>query len=109
MDDYRTIHFDLTREEEERLVDMFERQFPKPDSTITIEELMALPEAEYRNMQIAVMVLKGLKIGIEMCSPKDREEKVVLGLTEEELLENLGEVDYNDDHYKKIDDEEAYW
>jgi len=109
VENYKTVEFDLTQETEENLVAMFGAEFPNPDSTITIEELMALPEPEYRNMQIAVMTLKALKEHVEMCSPKDREEKVVLGLTEEELLENLGEGDYNDDNYKKADDEEAYW
>lgn len=61
MDDYTTISFDLTREVEDGMVEMFGKEFPSPDSTITIEELMALPEEEYRSMQVAVMSLKGLK------------------------------------------------
>lgn len=104
MKDYKTIHFDLSFEEEEKLVEMFNKQFPNPEATITIEELMALPEKEFKHMQIAVMVLKGLKIGIEMCSTKDREEKEIL--TEESLLESLGDGSYDN---KEDDDEEAYW
>lgn len=61
MDNYTTISFDLTREVEDGMVEMFGKEFPSPDSTITIEELMALPEEEYRSMQVAVMSLKGLK------------------------------------------------
>ena len=65
MEDYKTVTFDLTYSVEERMVEMFGKEFPNPDSTITIEELMALPEEEYKNMQIAVMALKGLKMAVE--------------------------------------------
>lgn len=57
---------DMTDEEQELLLEAFDKSYPNKDSVITLDLLSALPAKEYKQMKLCVMIKTAIINALEM-------------------------------------------
>lgn len=68
IDEDKLVHMDLdmTDEEQELLLEAFDKSYSNKDNVITLDLLSALPAKEYRQMKLCVMIKTAVLNALEM-------------------------------------------